>query len=357
LNSYIEETEVILDSIKQIEKVKHGELKKLILKLADHLAKGIEEKRPEVIAKLKTVLAQDTQKPRGQDEIKLNMVSLLVKKLKKEHFPTVSDSWIQKTLPEKYREVREQPKQEKMISVEQLSDANILTIAPDLKKRLRKIENLGPAKEIKIKNDPKVIELQNWNCPMASELSKLAIDCENKHSVDHKHDYCEKSAKVVRMARDKRFATTFSRYQAITVAAEHTRSLADLAANEAEVLSRWEVFDNEKNCSECIDLIHCRAEKCTHICHDFKKEMTTKGIKWALRETQELNDLQKHMNRLYEDSDDMCDLMKMVFINPAMKMTQGDKKNIMAKHIDKDKCDQCLYYTSENPNFFKDHLK
>ena len=38
-------------------------------------------------------------------------------------------------------------------------------------------------------------------------------------------------------------------------------------------------------------------------------------------------------------------------------MNQADKKNIMAKHINIDKCDSCIYYTSENPKWFSEHLE
>jgi len=356
--SYNDVTERIINDIVTIEKkVDRGRLKRLVLELADHLNDGIKENRPEIIAKLKTILAEDTKRPRGQDGITPKLISLLIQKIARKNFQTISAQWISMCLPDEYKESREFKVKEKMIHASDISDANLLQMSGELKKRMRGIDNLGPAKEIKVKNDLEHVENHNWKCDMSNELVKLAIKLNNEHEKEHNPEYCKNSAKTIRIARDKRFATTFSRYQAIVVCAEHTRSLADLAGDEVEVLSRWEVHDNEKNCKECIDLIHCRAEKCNHICHQFKKEMTTKGIKWAERETQELADLKKHMYLLYEDSDDMCDFMKVIFKNPSLKMTQGDKKNIMAKHISKDDCDQCLYHTTNvNPNFFKDHL-
>ena len=356
MHSYVEDTERIIGEIKKIdEKLDTTKLKDLVLELADHIAEGIDSNRPEIINKFKLILKEDTERPRGQDKIDKTLISLLIQKIANKHFKTISVQWIIMCLPKEYKNSRVFEKKEKIIHASEISDANLLTIADDVKRRLRQIENTSPAKEIKVKNDEEHIREMNWECHMADELSKLALKCENEH---HKHDdkYCKDSAKIIRMARDKRFATTFSRYQAIVVSAEHSRSLANLAAGEVVVLSRWDAYDNEKHCTECIDLIHCRAEKCTHGCHDFKKEMTTKGIKWALRETQELKELETQMKRLATDSDDMCNMMKMIFINPALNMTQGDKKNIMAKHIKVDKCDQCIYFEMEHPQFFKEHL-
>ena len=62
---YVITTERIISDIKDIDsKVNKVKLKDLVLELADHIAKGIDEQRPEVIAKFKTILAQDTQRPR-----------------------------------------------------------------------------------------------------------------------------------------------------------------------------------------------------------------------------------------------------------------------------------------------------
>ena len=355
---YVSTTERIISDIKEIDgKVNKVKLKDLVLELADHISKGIDEQRPEVIARFKTILAADTQRPRGQDGIDKRLISLLIQKIAAKNFTAISKVWIINCLPDEYKEAHTNyPKRETSISADDISDANLLSITHDLKKRMREIENTGPAKEIKIKNELEAVRNHNWTCDMSDELVKLAIKLENEHAHDHKEDFCIRSSKAIRMARDKRFATTYSRYQAIVVSAEFTRSLASLAGDEVEVLSRWEVYDNEKQCRECIDGIHCRAEKCTHGCHEFKKEMTTKGIKWAMRETQELNELEKHMAKLNTDSDDMCDFIKIVMLNPKLKMNQSEKKNIMAKHLKIDRCDQCTYYTSENPQFYRQHL-
>lgn len=358
MGTYIDKTESLIGQIKTInDKLDKGDLKRLILELADHLNEGITTKRPEIINKINLIIKESDIPMKGVDEVTPKLISALIQRIARKNFPKISVQWIIRVLPDDYKRDKVVVVKEKMIHASEISDANLLAMSTDLKKRIRGMENLGPAKEIKVKNDLETIEKHLWRCDMSNELAKLAIKLDNEHEKDHDAKYCTDSSKQIRMARDKRYATTFSRYHAIVVQAEHTRSLADLAAGEVEILGRWETHDNEKQCTECIDLIHCRAEKCTHVCHQFRKEMTTKGIKWAMRKTEELTKLQKHMKVLHEDSDDMCEFMKMIFTNPALKMNQGEKKNIMAKHMKKDDCDQCLYFTGEHPQFFREHLE
>ena len=243
------------------------------------------------------------------------------------------------------------------IDSDSISDANLFKITSELQKRMRAMANTGPAKEIRIRNDPNTLKDSKWGCSMAAELSKLSIKLEQEHEESHNHAFCDKATKAIRMTRDRRFTTTYSRYQAIVIQAEFTRSLASLAGDEVEVLNRWAVYDNEKQCRECIDMMSCRAEKCTHGCHQFRKEMTTKGIGWAQRENEELAALTRHLAALNSDTDNLCDFIKVIIYNPHLKMNQADKKNIMAKHINIDKCDSCIYYTSENPKWFSEHLE
>jgi len=356
-SSYIKVTEELINRIKHIAEIEKVQLKPLILQLADHLAEGIKVNRPDVIAKLKTILAQDTEKPRGQDEINIKLVSQLIKKIKSQNFPSVSDNWIMKVLPAKYKEEARNIVVEQMIHSENITDENLYRIKDDIKNRIRSMETIGPSKDIKVKETVPSIERYTWNCHVAQELARLAIKMEKEHET-HDDSYCKDSAKAIKMARDLRFATTYSRYQALVIASEHTRSLANVSEGEWNVLTRWEVEQNEKNCTECLSRDQCASTQCNHVCHQVVKELTTKGVKWAIRTNDKLKDLQKGMRRLATDSDDLCEMMKAVFKNPhtTSKLNEGDKKNLMAKHLDIDVCDQCLLFTSDHPDFFREHL-
>lgn len=351
---YIDTTEKLINKIKAIADKDKEKLKPLIIQLADHLARGIDERRPEIINKIKGIYYKEG---RPMPELNRRMVSQLMNKIKKEYFNTVSQQWIIMCLPDDYKvEYKERQIEKKQILSSEISDENLYQITPELVKRINHMKPKIPAKDIRIKNIQKDIEYAEWDCPVSEELARLAIECEKKHSKDHDHEKCKEAALAVRMARDGRFTTTWSKYQAIIVGAEITKSLNNMTDDVFEELTRWQVAENERKCIECLGLNNCASSKCTHHCHSFKKHLTTKGIKWVVNHSTPLKNLQKTMTLLVSDSDDMCDLMKMVFTNAEMnaKMTQWDKKKLMASHIKKADCDQCLYYTTiKNKDFFK----
>jgi len=362
--TYIEVTESIINKIKKIDDVKRIQLKPLILELANHLALGIETKRPEIINKLKQILSQDTEKPRGQEDISVKLVAQLIKKIKSQHFPSVSDNWIMKVLPKEFKEDARNKPTEKIILSEHITDENLYRIKDIIKQRIRTMETVGPAKEIKIKETVKDVSTYTWKCPTAQELARLAIKMEQEHPTEHDMKYCDKSSRAIKMARDGRFATTMSRYEAIVVGAEHTKSLANVAEGEFEHLKRWELEGNEKACTECLSRDHCAATQCNHVCHAIVKPLTTKGVKWAIRTNKDLAELQTRIKKLQVESDDMCPMMKTIFTNPHMtkKLTMGDKKKLMARHTELaahggDECDQCVGFIAMHPNFFREHLE
>jgi len=362
--TYIEVTESIINKIKKIEDIKRVQLKPLILELANHFALGIETKRPEIINKLKQILAQDTEKPRGQEDISVKLVAQLIKKIKTQHFPSVSDNWIMKVLPKEFKEDARNKPVEKVILSEHITDENLYRIKDILKGRIRVMETVGPSKEIKIKETVKDVSNYTWKCATAQELARLAIKMEQEHPTEHDNNYCLKSSRAIKMARDGRFATTMSRYEAIVVGAEHTKSLANVAEGEYEFLKRWEVEGNEKACTECLSRDNCAATQCNHVCHAIVKPLTTKGVKWAIRTNKDLADLQTRIKKLQVDTDDLCPMMKTIFTNPYMnkKLTMGDKKTLMAKHTELaahggDECDQCVGFIAIHPNFYREHLE
>jgi len=350
---YIDKTSSIIDKIREIDTKQSLKLKPLILELADHFKAGIEMKRPEVINSLKLILLKDSLKPRGQDEITPNLISQLINKIKAQHFPSVSQNWILRVLPDEYKEVR--PKQQTIhkLKSEDLSDSDLYRLQDEIMNRIRKMNSVGqPSKDIKLKEKVSDLERYNWKCHAAQEYAKISIQMEKEHTLHHEEEFCNKSSHSIRMARDKRYATTESQYQAIIVGAEFSRSLSKVTEEVVEYLGRWEIDDNEKHCRECLDMDDCRSRKCKHLCHLTKKQLTTKGIKWAIEHNPALGELTKRLKGLQEDTDDMCSYMKVVFKNPKMKLNMADKKTLMAKHIDVDDCDQCLGFTMEHPDFF-----
>jgi hypothetical protein len=332
-------------------------LKPLIIQLADHLARGIDERRPEIINKIKGIYSLEG---REMPELSRNMVSQLLNKLKKQYFNSVSQQWIIMCLPDDYKiAYKEREKVQHQLLNSDISDSDLYRLQDDLTKRINHMKPRIPSKDIKIKPRRKDIEYAEFDCPVSMELSRLAIECEKVHEKEHDHKKCVEAALAVRMARDHRFATTWSKYQAIIVGSEITRSLNNMTEDVYDELNRWQVDENERKCRECLGHDHCASSKCNHHCHSFKKYLTTKGIKWVLNHSDPLTKLRKTMAHLVEDDDEICDLMKMILYNEDMsaKMTHAQKLQTMASHIKKQDCDKCLYYTTiANPDFFKKAL-
>lgn len=350
---YIEKTTSIIDKIKAIDTKQSIKLKPLILELADHFKAGIELKRPEIIIQLQGILAKDSLKPRGKDEITPKLISQLINKIKTQHFPSVSQNWILRVLPDEYKEIR--PKQQTIhkLKSEDLSDADLFRLQDEIMYRIRTMNSVGqPSKEIKLKEKVSDLERYNWKCHSAQEYAKIAIKMEKEHELRHEEKFCNKASNSIRMARDERYATTESQYQAIIVGAEFSRSLSKVTEEVVEYIGRWDIDDNEKHCRECLDMDDCRSKKCKHLCHLTKKQLTTKGIKWAIEHNPALTELTGRLKGLEADQDDMCAYMKIIFKNPKMKLNMADKKTLMARHIDKDDCDQCLGFTMEHKDFF-----
>lgn len=314
-----------------------------IRKLASLFEKGLEEKKPYILAKFKTTLVNNNIR----DDPSVTHISLVIKKLKGEHFPNISDSWIEKVLDDKYKiaNMRNNMGFQRKVSVEELTDDDILLQKEDLKDRIRKLE-AGPAKDIKVKINKGEFETYNWKSPLALEIAKLATKMEIEF-IEGKHDVklIEKVAKHIRTARDGRYATTLQAYEAMIVAANSTKSLKNVCEGEWEFKGRWDIHDDEKNCRECrFNIEQCRAGKCKCICHDVVKELTTKGLKYAIKTDEYLTDLKNKMKSVANnDYDGLCEFGKILIYNPeqSKRLSKLDKKNILLAHIKKDVCEQC----------------
>jgi len=345
--NYIKITERLIGEIKDIANSARVKLKPKILELAKHINDGISSKRPEIMNKAKIVLGDGK-------EVDSRCISKIIKRIREEHFPAVSDRWIETVLPEKYKEHREGfEKQEKLILSEQISDNNLYMIKDEIIERIRGF-NKTASKDIKIKDTVEDLERYTWSCYMAQELARLAIKMERDHEQAHDPSLCSKTSKHVKTARDGRFATPLSHYEAIIVAANSTQSLNHVCEGEWEFLQRWEVQDNEKKCRECLNITDCERRKCKHVCHDIIKPMTTKGLKYAIKTDAYLRDLDLKMKQLMEDDNDICPLAKIILENKLTdKYLDGnDKKRVMSAHIVKENCIQCQRFLREHGDFF-----
>jgi len=340
------EAERVINEIKHFEKDIKPVVKAKILELARIYEEAIDEKNQLVLVKIKNLKERQYK----NEEPSVKDIALLINKLREENFKMISQAWIYRLLPDKYK--HEYKKDE--VKVEQISDKELYLMKDDLIRRIKNMER-GPAQDIKIKETKEDIEKYNFECFIAGELAKLAVKMEKDHK--HKHDpkLCTKISKHVKSARDSRYATAMQEYEALIVACNSTTSLAHVVEGEYGFKTRWEIEEDEHNCRNCLDKIECAATKCKCPCHDVVKKMTTKGLKFAINSNKYLKELDERMKQIMnEDWSDICPFGKILLKNPKINkyMTNASKKKILASHIEKDNCNQCESFMEDNPNFF-----
>ena len=337
--------EKVINEIKHFEKDIKPVVKAKILELAYIYEEAIEEKNTIVLTKIKNIKERNTN-----EEPSVKDIALLINKLREDNFKMISQSWLYKILPEKYRHLYKKEE----VKLDEISDKDLYVMKDDLLRRIKDMER-GPSQDIKVKETKEDIEKYNFECFVAGELAKLAIKMEKDHKEKHDPKLCTKISKHVKSARDSRFATTQMEYEALIVACNSTTSLAHVVEGEYGFKTRWEIEEDEKNCRLCRDKLECVATKCKCTCHDVVKPMTTKGLKFAINSNKALKELDDRMKQIMnEDWSDICPFGKILLKNPKIDkyMKNSSKKKIIASHIEKDNCNQCESFLEDNPNFF-----
>lgn len=341
LNSILSELKIISDQTKVAVRPKIRELAKI-------LEEGILNENSEILSKTRAALAGHSINP---EIIEIKHISILIKKMKEEYFPNVSDRNIEVSLEDKYK-MKDRVSQvagTKRMDIESISNEELYLVKDQLKDRIRSIES-GGAKDIKIKANKTDIEQYDWQSPLAYELAKLAIKMEAEYPRQDPK-YIKEISKHVRLARDGRFATPLQNYEAIIVASNATTSLKDVVEGEWTFKSRWEIEDDEHHCRECKSrLLECATKKCRCVCHQVIKPMTTKGLKYAINTDEKLKKLNDYMAAIMKnDYMGACGFGKMLLRNPEQKrrLAKSDIKKILALHVTKDDCQQCEQYLDE----------
>lgn len=354
MSDYSDERDLLITKISTI--TKQPELKPLILKLCEVVANGLIKRKPEAINQAKIVLGEGRF---SGDPTSLKNVSKIIKHLKAKHFPTVSTRWIEMTLPEEYKEPRTTVKTEKSLDIDAISDKQLIDKGQELTRRYKKLMNHGPAQEIKVKKSSDGMMNNDFEC----DLTKVVVDIAFNIEEDYKAGKLDKEmikalTRRFKTIADRRFSTDEQKYEAIILACGTVDSLNNSTKYETQILSRWEVFDRERKCRKCLgDSSGCRAEKCGCACHETVKRLTPKGLKWATDHNPHLKKLDKHITRLSKWEDDICAFAKILLNNPHIDdyMKPKAKRNIMANHINKDKCDVCEFFLESHQDFFEEN--
>lgn len=349
-----------------MEKQSKEKMISLLLKLADHIADGLNKRRPEMINLSK--LAQGNSNRHANNPEKLLHVAKIIGYLRDKHFPSRSYTWILEHLPAEYKEPRKEfTKKETVTESPELSDKQVLDMGKDLIKRYKQLTNTKAAQPIKFKDIESIEELSDDEFPLTKVWIEIYENMYNdyKKQLENKDktpeqfkefmDKLREVAKRFKTIADRRFAVDEQKYEALILASSTYDSLNNSTKHETEKLDRWEVHRREQDCLKCYgDLSSCMAEKCRCACHDTEKRLTTKGLKWAIDHNPHLNKLDKHIEKLSEWNDDICSFAKVILLNPHNEdyMKPKDLRNIMADHIKTDKCDQCEFFLQDHPNYF-----
>lgn len=292
-------------------------------------------------------------------------VSKIVKMLREKYFPTVSITWIQKCMPDEYKEYR--TVQEKEFDVNSITDKQLIEKGAEISRRIKKLSSRGPAQDIRIKKSVEGLKNHEFLTESANILYQIILNIEKDMQVEIDNKDEEKLnrlkeidkeiAKRLNTIADRRFSTNIQKYEAIILATGTYDSLNNATKYETEILPRWEVYDRERKCRKCMDdLTQCRTEKCNCACHETVKHLTTKGLKWAKDHNPDLKKLDEGIKRFSEWNDDICSIGKVIlqnahtgdYMNPTMR------KKLIYSHIQKDKCEDCEFFLDEHPNFFNE---
>jgi hypothetical protein len=341
--SVVDERERLISEISNISKIAKGQLKPLIQKLAANIAGSLD--RPEVKnwAKLEGI-----ENPETKDVIRI------ILRLKKKNEWAFSRTMIYDYIQPEYKDTQIEQSQEN--KPQRITDDFLLSEKWDELEERRKELLKGPAKDVKIKTKKDEIDLQDWNNPLSLELVLLAKKIHDEYDEKQK-EIIKEIADRIRMVRDARFATTWAHYEGIVVAINASKSLTKAIDEEKYTLTRDEIDKNEKKCEECY--CHGAPKKDCGECHCHRtvQEMTTKGLKWALKHNKRLGELDEHFKRIGNmDHEDLCPHIKALFSNPNMDkhLSFDDKLNMLSSHIEREQCIRCEMFKEEHPDFFKE---
>lgn len=328
----------ILDELVKLDNKDDKLKKQRIRELADELSRLIKEKNLRILNQLKIINEPEEDKS----------ILSLVKWYRNKYKLSFSTDYISKCIPNKYVKVREPKGGESPII--RLSQNYVKEHLPELQEMIKEVTR-GAAQDIKIKIRKDTIDLQGWKSPISLELVELAKKIDEQETVDPEME--KEIVERLRMIRDGRFATTWSHYEAIIVACNTTKSLTHAIAEEHRPLTRVEIIKNEGSCRECF----CEGapNKCNCHCHRTVQQMTTKGLKWAIKHNKRLGEFDEHFKRIGNtDHDDVCPHIKSLFSNPNMDkhLSQDNKMDLLTKHIDTEQCIRCEMFLNEHPEFF-----
>lgn len=336
-----QERQKIIDSISSISDNMNGKLRPLIEKLAENIAKSID--KPDII---------NMAKIEGINNPVLTDVASIMNRLRKRYNWAFGKTALYTYCPEQYKKSDAGQYTQPV----RLTDTYIEEHYDELKEQLKNIRDRHmPAKDIISKAHIEDMEKYTWSCWFAQELAYMAIKMERDHVEKHDDSLCKEYAKRGKTTRDSRFATDMNSYEAIILAMNSSQSLKNAIAGEWEFKTLWEILEDMDKCRECVDITQCKHENCKHECHRVVRQMTTKGLKYAIKTNEKLREWDSQVKRLVEVQNNLCRIGKIILENPKTKKLLGEatQRRVINAHIERDDCYQCDIFLEKNPVFFQ----
>lgn len=335
------ESQRIIDKISNISDKLSLELKPLIQKLADNIAKNLDKEEIRVMAKLEGI-----ENPEKTD------IASIINRLREKYNWTFGKTTLYTYIQNEYKNSSVQKYSQPIRVNDAWYENNFEEIVDKIKEIKKK---RMPAKDIISKAKIDEMERYDWKCWFAQEIAFLAIKLEQEHAEKHDDTMCKEYCKRARTTRDSRFATDINSYEAIILAMNSAQSLKNAIAGEWEFKTFWEIIDDMGNCKECLGLEQCKHDKCKCQCHRVIRPMTTKGLKYAIKTNDKLREWDKQVKNLIEIKNDLCRIGKIILDNPKTKKLLGENemRKMINAHIEREECVQCDMFLEKNPQFFK----
>jgi len=335
------ESQEIIDKISNISEHLSHELKPLIQKLADSIAKNLNREEIKNMAALEGI-----ENPQKTD------IAIIINRLREKYNWTFGKTTLYTYIQNEYKNTVI----EKYSQPVRVNDLYLENNFDELWPKLKEIHKKRmPSKDIISKSKIDEMQRYDWKCWFAQELAFLAIKMEQEHDEKHDDTLCKEYAKRGRTTRDSRFATDINSYEAIILAMNSAQSLKNAIAGEWEFKTFWEILEDMGNCKECRGLEQCKHEKCKCQCHRVIRPMTTKGLKYAIKTDEKLQEWDKRVKGLVAIQNDLCRIGKIILDNPKTKKLLGENemRKLINAHIERDECLQCDLFLEKNPQFFK----
>ena len=338
--------------------------KEKIISLASLYEQAIQEKRTDILDKMRTTLEKD--------EILTSDICNYLQKWKIKKNINISNTWIKVNLPDKFKHVEMKRDLATQLAQNFTNFTEAKQKAHDMTKGLTKAEKAivfetvkDDAQDYLRGNKPRLdlptiskkvfYDFKGWKCKLSRELAEICKRLEEEHQLENHENIDEDEyAKLIRSEGDNRRIGGKRTMEAILVKVAASCSLADGIKSEQYLIDRKQLDEYESNCDECKkDPEGCKRNYKHCICHAMQKLPTTKGFKFDRDNDADLKKYSQWLDEVHHNAmPDLCVYGKKIMLNE--RTPKGDRQLTLNRHVDKHNCSICENFLVATPEFFAD---